>query len=466
MVNNRQFYSSDGNSIAGSGLLDLPAGDYELEVTGELQSKFRVLDPASATPYTLGATQPGQLIPGNRSDLYRFEATQGQRYNFSFSALDSYYPYVRIVDPSGRAVYGPTSTNTNSNAGQFTATQTGTYVLMLEGAYHWGNESPEYEFAVEPILPNPTLELSTTTSGDASYAEYKFTLDEDKRLYFDGLSNQSGTTWMLVGPRGTVASARTFDYTSPNYNGGAFDVPPGEYTLTIVNPSSLQYSFRMLDLSDGLTITPGLTVSGQLNPANETDVYHFTAATGARFYFDSLLSEDEDTRWRLLDPNGKLVFGPLDMADDKDVITLVASGTYTLLIEGHYQSTVASNYRFNAIPVPSSAVQIIDIGSTPGPDLQVRNLTVTPSGGTIVSGSQITVTWDVLNAGNEATSGTWQDRLIVTGANGETIGNFIVNYDDIGNVPLAPGASRTRTVTLQLPDGNAGAGEPFVPGDD
>ena len=46
------------------------------------------------------------------------------------------------------------------------------------------------------------------------------------------------------------------------------------------------YSFRLWDLAQATPLTPGTPVSGTLSPANETDLYRFTAAAGDRFSFD------------------------------------------------------------------------------------------------------------------------------------------------------------------------------------
>ena len=58
-----------------------------------------------------------------------------------------------------------------------------------------------------------------------------------------------------------------------------------------------------------MALTPGTPVSGELNPANETDLYRFTAAAGDRFYFDvQARTNGGNSLWRLIDPYGNVLF--------------------------------------------------------------------------------------------------------------------------------------------------------------
>ena len=92
---------------------------------------------------------------------------------------------------------------------------------------------------------------------------------------------------------------------------------------------------------------PGTVVSGQLNPASETAIYQFDALAGDQFYFDRQESA-YNTHWRLLDPDGRAVFGPRYMSyGDIDVTTFTLLGVYTLLIEGYSTDTGTRDYSFN-----------------------------------------------------------------------------------------------------------------------
>ena len=55
------------------------------------------------------------------------------------------------------------------------------------------------------------------------------------------------------------------------------------------NDATGVYQFQMTDLANATLLTLGVTVSSMLSPANETDLYQFTAIAGDQFSFDSSL---------------------------------------------------------------------------------------------------------------------------------------------------------------------------------
>src|SRR4029077_8208585 len=100
-------------------------------------------------------------------------------------------------------------------------------------------------------------------------------------------------------------------------------------------------------------LTPGTPVASDLTPANETDLYRFTATAGSKFFFDAQArSGATAAQWRLIDPFGGQVFstGFTASTSDVDTLTLAQAGAYTLLIEGAIANTGASTYTFNVQP--------------------------------------------------------------------------------------------------------------------
>ena len=79
VVADRPFRQSD--SVDGTSILDLVAGDYTLSVTStnELAGNysFRLADLAQATAIAPGALVEGTLAPSNETDAYRFDAAAG-----------------------------------------------------------------------------------------------------------------------------------------------------------------------------------------------------------------------------------------------------------------------------------------------------------------------------------------------------------------------------------------------------
>jgi RHS repeat-associated protein len=122
-------------------------------------------------------------------------------------------------------------------------------------------------------------------------------------------------------------------------------LPAGSYTLTVFGSGQTTgaYSFRLLDLAQAAVI-PDTTVSGTLSPANSTDAYQFHANAGDKYYFAHLSYSSGNTVWRLIDPYGNVLFGT-SISNDGGLLTLTATGTYTLLVEGYIGDTGTSKYQ-------------------------------------------------------------------------------------------------------------------------
>ena len=133
---------------------------------------------------------------------------------------------------------------------------------------------------------------------------YAFTLSEAKQFYFDSLTNNGNLNWSLTGPRGVEVDSNSF--TAQDWGLGLLELPLGDYSLTVDGSGDHTgaYSFRLIDLTSATAIIPGTVVSGQLNPASETDIYQFDALAGDQFYFDHQVSS-YNTHWRLIDQIGR-----------------------------------------------------------------------------------------------------------------------------------------------------------------
>ena len=128
---------------------------------------------------------------------------------------------------------------------------------------------------------------------------------------------------------------------------------PRRHTLTVSGSGQTDgaYAFRLSDLAAATAITAGTAVSGTLSPGSSTSMYQFSGSAGQSFYFAHLSgngSTNDD--WRLTDPYGNILFNSA-LSTDGGRVTLNATGTYTLLIEGAISDTSPVTYSFNAIPV-------------------------------------------------------------------------------------------------------------------
>jgi len=209
------------------------------------------------------------------------------------------------------------------------------------------------------MLPNARAQSTNVVTGSISVAgeqdTYVFSLSTNAIFYFDVLTNVASVRWTLSGPQGLVAS-RLFTQTDGQSIGDPLlRLPPGDYSLTIdcSNDDVSGYAFRFVDLTSATLIVPGTVVSGGLSPANETDFYQFTASAGDRFVFDQISRVNlPNCQWSLVDPYGGILFGQnfADIGTVAAPVTLNASGTYTLMIEGYYGNTGSGTYSFNVSP--------------------------------------------------------------------------------------------------------------------
>ncbi|MEH2565659.1 CARDB domain-containing protein [Bradyrhizobium sp. AZCC 2289] len=471
-VSSRSFTNSDGYSSSNNDpfALNLIAGNYTLTVAGTTDQttgsfSFRLSDLASATAIAPGTRVSGTLTPGNATNLYKFSANAGDPFYFDEQSISGsiYNNYWRLLDPNGHQVWFqypfadvPTST----------LALTGTYTLLVEGDI--SNTTPvNYSFNVQNLTTAVPLTLGTQVDGSITQpAVYSFNLANPTSLYFDSLTNDGSLSWTLTGPRGTEVSSRSFTnsdgYSSSNNDPFALNLIAGNYTLTVAGttgPTTGSFSFRLSDLASATVITPGTPVSGTLTPGNATNLYKFSANAGDPFYFDqqSILGSMYNNYWRLLDPNGRQVWFQYPFAD-VPTSTLALTGTYTLLVEGDVSNTTPVNYSFNADFVPLAApIQIAGLGLQPSPDLVVTGLAVSSSG-PLQSGSEVTVIWNDVNNGNQATAASWSDQILVRNASNQVIANLLVPYDQSVSGSIAAGGVSQRQATVRLPDGLSGAG--------
>jgi RHS repeat-associated protein len=369
-VTNRPFTGSDFDSSSNP-VVRVPAGDYTLTIdlpgdqTGAYS--FRLSDLASATPLTPGTPVSGSLDPANETDLYRFNANAGDRFFFDVVArTNGGNSLWRLIDPYGNIVFASRFASTTSDVDVQTLAQPGTYTLLLEGNLT-DTGTGTYTVNVQPAPGSTTaLALGSTVNGSLATAgdqdRYTFTLPGAALLYFDSLTSNLNFNWTLTGPSGTVVANRSFVGSDGNgTTNPVVAVPAGDYTLTIdgTGDATGAYTFRLWDVAQATALTPGTPASGSLSPANETDLYRFTAKTGDRFFFDlSARTNPGGSRWRLIDPYGNLLFSTLlnsTTSSDVDVLTLAQPGTYTLLLEGDVNDTVPGSYTINAQPVTFSS---------------------------------------------------------------------------------------------------------------
>src|SRR5579863_2734953 len=180
---------------------------------------------------------------------------------------------------------------------------------------------------------------------------FTFSVKDDSQAYFDSLTKNANLNWSLAGPAGQTVASRPFTTS----DGAAFANPvlnlvAGSYTLTIAGSGNAfgAYGFRLLDLETAPLLAVGADVSGTLVGGNSTNTYQFTATAGDSYSFNSVTTTGAtNDDWRLVDPFGDIVASqPLDT--NLGTITLLASGTYTLLTEGSIFNSSDATYTIHA----------------------------------------------------------------------------------------------------------------------
>jgi hypothetical protein len=379
VISGRNFSSSDASSYTGNPLLDLAAGDYVLTVDGAGDAVgdygFRLFDVAQGTALESGVTVAGGLDPANRTDIYRLAGAAGERYYIDYLSRTGGSAYWRLLDPWGNLAAG--GATMSSDIGLVTLGLDGTYTLLVEGVAS-ATGITSYSLNVQKVEDDQgVLAVGDTVSGSIGHAGqrdiYNFSLTESRQLYFDSLTSSGLINWTLTGPRGTVVSARNLNASDAgNYAGSPLlDLVAGDYVLIVDGAGDTvgDYSFRLLDLTQGIALQPGTAVNGELAPANGTVAYRLDAQAGDQYNLDYLSRTGGSAYWRLLDPWGNVVFDRTAMSSDIGQITLSYAGAYTLLIEGAPDATGSTTYAFNLdplgnVPVAAPAGTAIALGST------------------------------------------------------------------------------------------------------
>ena len=366
VVGGRPFTSTDSHDI-GNPVLSLIGGNYALtvaansNVTGNYS--FRLLNLADAIAITPGTPVDSTLNPGTETDLYRFQGTAGDLLYFDVTARSGGgNAQWSLIDSFGGTVFDTGFSGTTSDVGPFALPSTGNYTLMVEGSRFDGSAS--YSFNIVPVSnelnPAPLVFGGTVSEAIDEPGEidtYTFNLSSASSLYFDMLSPNNGNfIWSLVGPAGTVIGGRPFTNTDSHDIGNPILNPvAGNYTLIIDGSGDTvgSYSFRLLNLADAVTITPGTPVDSTLNPGPETDLYRFQGTAGDLLYFDvTARSGGGNAQWSLINSFGGTVFdtGFSGTTSDVGPFALPSTGNYTLMIEGSRFDGSAS-YSFNIVPV-------------------------------------------------------------------------------------------------------------------
>lgn len=273
VVGATRFDQSDG--AQGGQLIALEAGSYRMAVdaegdfTGAYQ--FRLINIANAEVIALGDAVAGTLdSAGRESDLFQFEAVEGQELFFDAQIWSGGTAYWSLVGPDGTTHFGPTNFTPSADPARFVVPQTGTYSILLEG-YIYNSSPASYRFAVNEVTDvTRTIAPDTTVTGriEAPGQRHRltFTLDEPGKVWLDSLT-PSALSIRMDGPRGVELSPVELRYADWQYAVPVLDLVAGTYTLTIEGDDGQtgDYALQLLTRASARVLERGQAVSDVLD---------------------------------------------------------------------------------------------------------------------------------------------------------------------------------------------------------
>ncbi|MFT5535257.1 MAG: hypothetical protein ACI802_003521, partial [Candidatus Paceibacteria bacterium] len=377
-ITSRSFGNTD--FFANSAAFELGPGKYKLTIDGQNDAlgafALRMIDADAAVSMTPGVAVSGTLDSGNKTAVYRFNGTAGDRFFYTagnFTGTGGTSVDWRLIDPYGRQE-GATKYATNSDSAAFTLQRTGEYLLLLEGS---GANTASVDYGVnlsrvtDSIAPM-TLDAVTTANIDQSgkTARFTFSLAEATPILFDKLTD-ADFNWSLTGPQGTKIARHS---TGP-YHGDRdrlFDgfsrlaLAAGDYIIAVDldGASTAAMPFRLLSAHGAQVLTTETPTSGRLDVARATQFYKVALTAGDKIYLDGQSVSGGSLRWRLIDPYGVLVVGA-GLTSPVDPFVVKMTGEYWLALDGADSNApdAVVNFSFALNRVPD-VPQTLTLGAT------------------------------------------------------------------------------------------------------
>ena len=336
------------------------AGTYILAARGnsdtDLTYRFNLIAHESDTEtLVFGETITGEITPVGDDDLYSFTGSVGQRIYFdglSNDASSSAY----LISPNGQRT---SLTSTASDTTPRTLTETGTYQIQIDNN---GDNTGAYSFRVLNLASATDLTLGDVTTGtlnDPNSTDlFTFTAEAGQRFFLDGQGTFFNGTYIIYNAANQFVVNQNFGFDREFTIDNA-----GTYILAARGSSGtdLTYSFNLIaHESTTETLVFGETVTGEITPAGDDDLYSFTGSVGQRIYFDGLTNDASSSAF-LISPNGQRT-SLTSTASDSTPRTLTEAGTYQIQIDNSGDNTGAYSFR------------ILDFASAT--DLTLGNITI------------------------------------------------------------------------------------------
>ncbi|MBD2459072.1 putative Ig domain-containing protein [Nostoc sp. FACHB-87] len=372
---NWRLYSPENIQLAQSGITNNFTATLPTDGT-----YFVILDGTSATPVnfsvqvvnveiqestlTLGETISGTLTKAGQQDIYRFNASAGQRIFFDGLGSTNLATNARLVSPTGVEILG--NTRSDRNSAPLILTESGEYSLIVSA----GDRTDNYSFRLLDLdAPTTSINLNTVVSGTVTTAlateVYQFTGNAGQEIFFDALTNTGSLSWTILGSSNADLGNRSFPQ-------DFFTVLPsdGIYTLLLnsSNANPVNFSWEIVTPQrQTATINYGEVITGDLSQPGETDIYQFSGVAGQQIWFDGLESASTEIEVAMVSPGGDRIFERLRLdRDNSTPLTLFESGTYSLIINSGRGNpgAVTGDYRFQVLEITPNLTVPNDLTGT------------------------------------------------------------------------------------------------------
>ncbi len=514
------IYASSGSDFGPVTLLE--SGSYQLVVNANRGSStgsfsFRMTDVSTVPTISPTISSPaeisGTLSTGISTDLYQLTTTVPNE-TITVQALSGVgTAELLITDQDGNDyLYGLNNSVGENN--RITLPFIGTYTIAVVGeSPSSGGSTPVVSYAYK-LWRNQTTTTALSTGtvysgnianpGDQAIFTYNGTAGQT--LYFNNMGLANELTMTIENPEQSLGNLAIIS--------GSSDFGPitltqtGTYLFVIGSDSNLiaatgSYGFRVLDpsqSSQATAITPTTTVSGTLTSGLAANLYTFQGIAGENVYIQGLSdSISQGARYSLYAPDDQNIAS--DFAESSSgLVTLPASGTYIIAVEGQSAANSSVSYSFN-VDVTSDATDSLTLGQNTsgtiagpgdthtysffayaGQTFFLNVLTRTSGLQIAVNdpvGSQIAYThfnYEDPNIEPFAVSATGTYTLVASGSNG-TVGPYNFNLFDVSAQPeiqvgtvdeqftvsLSTPSSHQVTVNYQSADNTALAGVNYRP---
>ncbi|QHJ13834.1 hypothetical protein FX988_04114 [Paraglaciecola mesophila] len=363
------LYAPDGTRVGGASnytvanLYNIAAtqtGTYILLVQDGTSRREQVGNYEVHFAKSIGANENGSLINGGAVsgdislgdlDTWTFEATEGERLNIQIVDVDEtdFFPFMTLYAPDGTRV-GGASNYTVANLYNIAATQTGTYILLVQDGTSRREQVGNYEVHFAKSIganENGTLNNGGSVGGDISLGDldtWTFEATEGERLNIQ-IVDVDETDFFpfmtLYTPDGTRVGSAS-NYTVANlYNIAATQT--GTYILLVQDGTSRReqvgnyevHFAKSIGANENGTLNNGGSVGGDIS-LGDLDTWTFEAVAGERLHIQlsDILRNTYFPFMTLYAPDGSRVSSASNysVANLRNILA-AQTGTYTLLVQ-------------------------------------------------------------------------------------------------------------------------------------